>query len=151
MKILITIILSLTVLLLGNQTKAEPIPLELDKLSFETVHQVAKRSIMAKDNKNRPQFVLIKLDHGDVLPPHTYGKNSGIPKLLTVISGELSWGDGSELDETKERKFQAGTVALIPAGDGEHWAAARNGDVLLQVLLIWDGVLAEEINSYTQH
>ena len=148
MKILITITLSLTVLLLGNQTKAEPIPLELDKLSFETVHQVAERSILAKDDKNRPQFALLKLDHGDVLPPHS--GNSGIPKLLTVISGELSWGDGSKVDETKERKFQAGTILLVPAEDGEHWAAARNGDVLLQVLLIWDGVLAEEIKSYAQ-
>ncbi|PQA89705.1 hypothetical protein [Hyphococcus luteus] len=121
---------------------AESTPIAIDDLAFATVHEVAERSILARNDAGQPLAALLKLDDGDFLPPH--GAGGGL-RLLTVLSGELSWGDGAEVDPDKERIFPAGTVLIVPAEGGEHWAAARGGDVLIQVVFIREGALAAGI------
>lgn len=123
---------------------AEATPIAIDKLRFETVHGVAERGILALDGAGKPLVLVLKLDDGDFLPPH--GAGGGL-RLLTVLSGELSWGDGAEVDRDAERVFPAGTVLIVPAEGGEHWAAARNGDVLLQVVAVRDGALAPGVEA----
>ncbi|MCB2050993.1 MAG: hypothetical protein KDE63_06145 [Novosphingobium sp.] len=116
--------------------QARSTPIDVDSLTYETVHDVAERSILAKDASNRPLVVLLRLDDGDFLPPH--GAQGGL-RLLTVLSGELSWGDGDEVDPNAERIFGPGAILVVPAEGGEHWAAARNGPVVLQVVFVRDG------------
>lgn len=55
------------------------------------------------------------------MPPHA--TESGL-RLLTVISSTMSWGDGSEVDETKETVCPPGSVLTIPA-KLDHWLAAQ--------------------------
>ncbi len=132
---------AITTLSVPSIAAADSTPLSIGQLQFETVHEVAERNILARDDANKPLVALLKLGNGDVLPPH--GEDGGV-RLLTVISGALSWGDGSELDPHEERIFGAGTLLVISAKNGAHWAAARNGDVLLQVVFVRDGILAPE-------
>jgi len=63
---------------------------------------------------------------GQFLPPHGA---PGPTRLLTVVSGTLSWGDGNKIDPAAERTFGPGSVIIVPAQGGEHWAAARQDDV----------------------
>lgn len=138
MKRFLPIAMALATLSFPGVAAAQSAPLAIDELAFETVHDVAERAIVAKDAAGRPLVALLKLEEGDFLPPH--GEGGGI-RLLTVLSGDLSWGDGSQVDPDKERIFSAGTVLVVPAQGGMHWAAARSGDVLLQVVFVRDGAL----------
>lgn len=141
MKRLPHIALALTALSMPSMAAAQATPLALDELVFETVHEVAERSILARNSAGQPLVALLKLDKGDFLPPHGA---RGVLRLITIISGDLSWGDGGEADVEKERVFGAGTLLVLPADSGEHWAAARQGKVLLQVTFIRDGNLVLE-------
>lgn len=144
MKTICAIALALAALSVPGAATAKSTPLAIEELPFETIHDVAERSIMAKDAAGRPLVALLKLDEGDFLPPH--GEGGGL-RLLTVLSGNLSWGDGAAVDRGKERIFEAGTVLVLPAEGGEHWAAAREGDVLLQVVFLRDGALEPAITA----
>lgn len=144
MKILVCIAAVTAALLSASQTMAGSTPIAIDKLQFETVYEVAERSILVRDGAGRPLVMLLKLDDGDFLPPH--GASGGL-RLLTVISGELSWGDGADIDQDAEHVFAAGTVVVIPEEGGEHWAAARNGDVLLQVVVVREGAVSMGVAS----
>lgn len=65
--------------------------------------------------------------------------------LLTVLSGTLSWGDGDNVDTAKEQKFGPGTVLLAT---GDHWAAARDGEVVAQIVRIAPGnKLSEAVDA----
>ena len=66
------------------------------------------------------------------MPPHA-AKSGG--RLLSVLKGELSWGDGSTIEEGKERLFSPGSILTIPAG-ADHWLAARSGDVVVQLVVL---------------
>lgn len=125
----------------GGPAAADSTPIVIDDLKFETVHGVAQRTILATDDAGKPLIALVKLANGTVLPPH--GATGGL-RILTVLSGDLSWGDGDKPATAAERVFSAGTVVVVPAEGGEHWAAARDGDVLLQVVFVRDGSLAPE-------
>jgi len=118
--------------------------LDLDKLHFDTVHDVASRAILAVDGDGKPISFLLRIPRGKSLPPHGA---IGPIRLVTVVSGTLSWGDGSTVDEAAERSFGSGSVIVIPAKGGEHWAAARDSDVLLQVVLVRNGTLSPEAAS----
>ena len=82
-----------------------------------------------------------RIAKGQFVPPHGAG---GPLRVLTVVSGTLSWGDGHAVDEAAERNFGPGSVIVLPAGGGEHWAAARHDDVLLQIVVLREGKLAPE-------
>jgi len=113
--------------------------LDIDKLQYDTVYDVARRGVLAVDSQGKPLTLLLRIGKGQFLPPH--GANGGI-RLLTVVSGTLSWGDGSEVAPAAERSFGPGSVIVVPAQGGEHWAAAREDDVLLQIVIVGDGALA---------
>lgn len=115
--------------------------LDLDKLGFQTVYDAAQRAVVAVDGQGRPLAVLLRIRKGQFLPPH--GEDGGV-RLLTVVSGELSWGDGDKVDPAAERRFGPGSVIVLPAKGGKHWAAARRDDVLLQVVPVGSGALAPE-------
>lgn len=114
-------------------------PLDIDKLQYDTVYDVARRGVLALDSQGKPLTLLLRIGKGQFLPPH--GASGGI-RLLTVVSGTLSWGDGSEVAPAAERSFGPGSVIVVPAQGGEHWAAAREDDVLLQIVIVGDGALA---------
>ena len=95
---------------------------------------VAELTPLAITSEGAPAIVLLDLQAGDVVPPHA--TETGL-RLLTVISGDMSWGDGSVIDEVQETVYPAGSILTLPAGL-DHWLAARNGDVRLQLLLLDD-------------
>lgn len=64
------------------------------------------------------------MSDGSVFPPHTHPD----ARMSLVIEGTMYLGVGEEVEPGKETAYQAGTVALTPAGV-PHWMAARDGDV----------------------
>ncbi|MGD9597979.1 MAG: hypothetical protein AB7G76_01795 [Steroidobacteraceae bacterium] len=113
--------------------------LDLGQLHYDTVYEAARRTVLAVDAQGRPLTLLLRIAKGQFLPPH--GAGGGL-RVLTVVSGTLSWGDGNKVDPAAERTFGPGSVIILPASGGEHWAAAREGEVLLQVVMVRDGKLA---------
>lgn len=128
-------------LALPATASAKSTPLDIDRLRYETVHDAARRGIIAVDGQGRPLTFLLRIAKGQFLPPHGA---TGPIRLLTVISGTLSWGDGNKVDPASERTFGPGSIIVVPARGGEHWAAARQDDVLLQAVLVHDGALTAE-------
>ena len=124
-----------------SEAVAESTSLTLDQLPFETVYKVAEHGILARDADGNPLVVLLKLDKGDFLPPH--GEQGGT-RLLTVMSGEHSWGDGNDVNQEAEHLYGPGTFLVLPAKGGDHWAAGRSGDVLLQIVFVRNGTLMPE-------
>lgn len=61
---------------------------------------------------------------GAVFPPHDHPD----ARVSLVLEGTMYLGTGEIVDEAAERAFQAGSVAITPAGV-MHWMAARDGDV----------------------
>lgn len=61
---------------------------------------------------------------GSVFPPHTHPD----ARMSLVIEGTMYLGVGNSVDPEAEQVFEAGSVALTPAGVA-HWMAARDGDV----------------------
>lgn len=120
---------------------AKSTKLDIDRLAYETVHDAAQRGVIAVDSEGRPLTFLLRIKKGNFLPPHGA---SGPIRLLTVVSGTLSWGDGNAVDRAAERTFGPGSVIVVPAEGGEHWAAARHNDVILQAVVVRDGALSPE-------
>lgn len=120
---------------------AKSTALDIDQLRYETVHDVAQRGVIAMDGQGRPRVFLLRIPRGQVLPPH--GEGGGV-RLLTILSGTLSWGDGDRVDPAAERRFGPGSVIIVPAQGGMHWAAARAQDVLIQVVPLGDGALSPQ-------
>lgn len=61
---------------------------------------------------------------GSVFPPHSHPD----ARMSVVVEGTMYLGVGDTVDPTAERAFEAGSVAITPAGE-THWMAARGGDV----------------------
>lgn len=135
-----------TIAVLGAPTLASAAStrLDIDKLRNDTVHDAARRAVLAVDADGRPLTFLLRIGKGQFLPPH--GAEGGV-RLLTVVTGTLSWGDGGKVDPTAERRLGPGSVIVVPAQGGEHWAAARQDDVLVQVVLVPPGGLAPEAKA----
>jgi|APLow6443716910_1056828.scaffolds.fasta_scaffold390803_2 quercetin dioxygenase-like cupin family protein len=131
-------------LVLPGMASAASTRLDIDQLRHDIVHDGVRRTVLAVDGEGRPLSVLLRIGKGQVLPPH--GESGGV-RLLTVISGTLSWGDGDKVDPAAERSFGPGSVIVIPARGGMHWAAARRDDVLIQVVAIGTGALSPEANA----
>ncbi|MBK7249588.1 MAG: hypothetical protein IPI06_01395 [Gammaproteobacteria bacterium] len=128
----------------SGSAAAESTLLDLGRLQYQAAYEAARMTVLAVDAEGRPLTVLLRIDHGKFLPPH--GAEGGL-RVLTVVSGTLSWGDGKEVDAAKERSFGPGSVIVVPARGGEHWAAARHGDVLLQVVMVRDGRLSPAVGA----
>ena len=108
--------------------------IDTSKVPAKTVHEVASLTPLALGPDGAPAVVLLDLDAGDVVPPHA--AKSGL-RLLTVVKGEMSWGDGDAVDQAKETVYPAGSILTVPAGV-DHWLAARNGDVRIQLIVLDD-------------
>ncbi len=115
-------------------TMAETSLIDISLLPSRTVYDVAQLTPLAMTSEGAPAVLLLSLDAGDVVPPHA--TENGL-RLLTVLSGEMSWGEGSAVNEAEERLFSPGSVLTVPAGL-DHWLAARSGPVQLQLILLDD-------------
>lgn len=103
-------------------------------LPKKQVYGAADLTPLAVSAKGAPVVVLLEVKAGVVVPPHA--AKSGL-RLLTVLKGEMSWGDGSVVDRAKESIYPSGTILTVPAGV-DHWLAARSGDLRLQVVVLDD-------------
>lgn len=137
----VAILAALSSFFVPGLASADSTLLDIDQLRYEQVYEVAQRAILATDGEGRPLSILLRIAKGQFLPPHGAG---GPLRVLTVLSGTLSWGDGRDVDPAVERAFGPGSVIVLPATGGEHWAAARHDDVLLQVVMIRGGKLSAE-------
>ena len=127
----------LTLMALGASTvaMAETIELDLSELPSRTVFETAEAMPLAVTADGAPAVMLLRVPAGVEVPPHA--TETGL-RLLTVIEGPMSWGDGETIDRAAERTYPAGSVLMLPAGL-PHWLAARgDGDVLLQLILLDD-------------
>lgn len=111
---------------------AETVRLDLGNLATQTAHEAGRVSPLAMATDGRPLSALLRIPAGGVLAPHGGGETA----LVTVLSGTLSWGDGDAVDPARERSFAPGSVLVV---NGRHWAAARGGEVLLQVVRLAEG------------
>ncbi len=108
--------------------------IDTDMLPSRTVYDVAELTPLAMTADDAPSMVLLSLDEGDVVPPHA--TKSGL-RLLTVLSGDMSWGDGDAIDEAAENTYGPGSILAVHAGEN-HWLAARSGPVRVQLVLLDD-------------
>lgn len=138
---LYTSLLAAASLALPGAASAKSTQLDIDQLRYDTVHDAARRGVIAVDSQGRPLTFLLRIEKDRFLPPHGA---TGPIRLLTVVSGTLSWGDGNKVDPAAERTFGPGSIIVVPAQGGEHWAAARHDDVILQAVVVHDGALAPE-------
>ncbi|MEM8855122.1 MAG: hypothetical protein AAGD34_15565 [Pseudomonadota bacterium] len=127
-------LIPLLALVLPTAVVAETTLIDTGVLPSSVVHEVATLTPLAVTPSGAPAVLLLDLEAGDVVPPHA--APAGL-RLLTVLSGEMSWGDGSRIDETQETVYPAGSILTLPAGV-DHWLAARNGSVRLQLILLDD-------------
>ena len=103
-------------------------------LPKKQVYGAADLTPLAVSPEGAPAVVLLDVKAGVVVPPHA--AKSGL-RILTVLKGDMSWGDGSAVDRAKETVYPAGSVLTVPAGV-DHWLAARVGDLRLQVVVLDD-------------
>ena len=89
---------------------AETKLIDLTALPSGLAYDVAKVTPLAMTAEGVPAMLIMSLKDGDVVPPHA---TDGGLRLLTVLSGTLSWGDGSSVDETSERTFGPGSLLTI--------------------------------------
>jgi quercetin dioxygenase-like cupin family protein len=76
----------------------------------------------------KPSYFIVRLKWAPnvMLGPHTHP----IDENLTVISGELSVGDGTEFDKSKGKLMQAGTYYFMPAGHAHFGWSGPNGAIV---------------------
>ncbi len=108
------------------------VPIDLKQLPSRQMYGTATLTPLAVSSSDAPAAALLEVDAGRVVPPHF--TKSGL-RLLTVLSGELSWGVGSEVDEAQEVTYPPGSMLTIPAGLS-HWVAARNGTLRVQLVVL---------------
>ena len=118
-------------------------PIDIGKLPSKEVYGVADLTPLAVSASGEPAVVLLDLDAGEVVPPHA--AKSGL-RLLTVISGAMSWGDGSEVDESRETVYPPSSLLTVPA-KLDHWLAARSGPVRVQVIVLDDETVVPGVRS----
>ncbi|MEM6943230.1 MAG: hypothetical protein AAF416_20775 [Pseudomonadota bacterium] len=126
--------------------QAETVLIDTERLPAREVYDVALLTPLALTPNGTPAVVLLSLDAGDVVPPHTA---SGGLRLLTVLSGEMSWGDGAAIAEEQEVVHGPGSILALPA-DASHWLAARSGPVRLQLILLDDEIPTPDLQEQLQ-
>ncbi|MEM7461655.1 MAG: hypothetical protein AAF362_03145 [Pseudomonadota bacterium] len=136
------IILAITLILtFSSIALAETKLIDTTKIPAKKAHDVADLLPIAVTNDGTPSVVILELKKGDVVPPHA--AKSGL-RLLTVLSGDMYWGDGDEVETGKERTYMSGSHLLVQPGD-MHWLAARNNDVRIQMVLLHDQKLTPPV------
>ncbi|MEM8587257.1 MAG: cupin domain-containing protein [Pseudomonadota bacterium] len=140
------VLLPLALAGLSATALAETTLIDTSALPAMQVYDVAELTPLAVSASGAPAVVLLDLDAGDVVPPHA--TQSGL-RLLTVLSGEMSWGDGSTIDQAQETVYPAGSILTLPAGQ-DHWLAARSGDVRLQLIVLDDENAVPEVLEQMQ-
>ena len=131
----------LSLLLITSVAHAETKGINLDQIPAKKVYDAADLRPIALTNAGVPSVVVVDVGKGVVVPPHA--TETGL-RLLTVLSGDMSWGDGGMVRKDQERLYPAGSHLLIRAGD-MHWVAARSGDVRLQLVLLHDQKLTPPV------
>ncbi len=111
---------------------AQTVAVDTAALPHRAAHGDGQISPLALASDGKPLTALLRIPDGKVLAPH----GAGTTAILTVLSGTISWGDGDQIDPSKERTFGPGSVLRV---QGNHWAAARNGEVLAQVVRLPEG------------
>ena len=134
-------IIALSLLLTISVAHAETKMINLDQVPAKRVYDAADLRPIALTNAGVPSIVVLSVDKGVVVPPHA--TKTGL-RLLTVLSGNMSYGDGAEVKQDQERIYPAGSHLLVRAGD-MHWVAARSGDVRLQLVLLHDQKLTPPV------
>lgn len=99
-------------------------------------YDVAKLTPLALTDQGTPAVIQLAVASGVEVPPHATETGT---RLITVISGDLYWGDGETVELANETVYGPGTVLVLPAGVS-HWLAARNGDLVLQLVVLDDEV-----------
>jgi len=112
--------------------EAETTRLNTGILPGQVVYDAARATPLALDDADAPTVVLLDIDAGVVVPPHAA---PGHPRLVSVLSGTLYFGDGDVVLPDAEMILPAGSVVYLPAGQ-MHWAAAREGAVRLQLVVL---------------
>ncbi len=104
----------LAALAIPSTVFAESRLIDTSVLASKEVHGAVQLTPLAVTGKGTPAVVFLDLESGAVVPPHS--AKSGV-RLLTVVSGDMSWGDGDTIDEAKEHLYPAGSLVTIPADD----------------------------------
>lgn len=78
--------------------------------------------------KSGMYVVRLKLPAGAKVMPHIH---PGEARTMTVLSGTLYFGFGTEFDETKLKAYPAGTF-FTELPTTPHFVAAKDGDVIFQ-------------------
>ena len=132
MRLLVLTPVLMAAILMAPKVAAESIELDIGALPSRTMHQTAQATPLAVTDDGVPAVVLLRVPAGREVPPHAA---EGGLRMLTVIEGPLSWGNGDTVDRSAETLHLPGSVLIVPAGS-PHWLAARDGDVLLQMVLL---------------
>jgi quercetin dioxygenase-like cupin family protein len=123
---------------------AETQLLDQENLSWKTLHGDAEMAPLALTEAGKPQVILLRLPKGGVLTPHS--SEAAKWHVITVVGGTLSYADGDVLEEGKFQDYPAGSVLLLPE-NVSHFAAARQDDVLLQIILASQDSLAADVRG----
>jgi len=84
--------------------------------------------IIGDPSQPGPYVVRIRLPAGLRIPPHTHPDG----RVVTVLSGSMSFAFGEQFDSTRVRAFPAGSVwTELPSQP--HYAWARDTEVVLQI------------------
>lgn len=135
-KRLLVIFIALSPLVLSTNLAMADDAVQLDTaaLPSKVVYDTAEVTPLAVSSAGEPKVVLLRVASGQVVPPHR--TESGL-RLITVVEGDMSWGNGETVDETAEVIYPAGSFLMLPEGS-PHWLAARSGNVLLQLVTLDD-------------
>ncbi|MEM9631854.1 MAG: hypothetical protein AAGA50_11050 [Pseudomonadota bacterium] len=127
-----SVLAAIFALALPSQAIADTTLIDLSKLPSKQVYGTALVTPLAVSPSGQPAIVVLDVESGKVVPPHA--TKSGL-RILTVLSGDMSWGDGSEVDEEKETIYPPGSFLTVPVGK-DHWLAARSGPVRIQLVVL---------------
>ncbi|MEM7057472.1 MAG: cupin domain-containing protein [Pseudomonadota bacterium] len=95
--------------------------MQLNETPLEGVSSAMINGTMTEDGAFGANAIM---KDGSVFPPHSHPD----ARMSLVVSGKMYLGVGDQIDPGAEQVFEAGTVAITPAGVS-HWMAARDGDV----------------------
>lgn len=84
-------------------------------------------SITIAKNSRGAQVILVRLDSGARVPPHTHPS----AHLTTVLSGTFYLGSGTRFDASNMMALTPGTAIIIPA-DAPHYVWAKDGQVIVE-------------------
>ena len=130
----------LSLLAVASIAQTETKMIDLEQIPAKRVHNSADIRLIAATNAGVPSVVVLEINKGVVVPPHA--TNTGL-RLLTVLSGDMSWGDGDKVNTGQEKVYSAGSHLLIQPVE-MHWLAARSDDVRVQIVLLHDQKLTPQ-------